>query len=197
MSEQAASGIFLWGDLCDAELLIDLLGFLHQSRRTTVITAVGESTRKSVYFRDGSIIAASSDQPEDRFGDIMFRRGMIRREQLDAALERVGPGRKIGNVLLDAGLIEASDLWKVIRVQIEEIVYSLLLMEVGQFTVARYDKGQVPNRTPLDTQHILLEGLRRKDEMLHLRDQMPPDMAVLARTGWTTTIPLSGPAAAF
>lgn len=179
-------GIFMWGDVVDATLVVDLVGFVHQSRRTAVLTVVDGDMRKSVYFRDGSVSAASSNQPEDRFGDIMFRRGMISRAQLDLALRKVGPGRKIGNVLLSQGLLTSGDLWKIIRIQIEEIFYSVLLMERGQYTLASYDPSQVPTSTPLETQHLLLEGLRRKDEMVHLREELPPSDRVLTHTGYMT-----------
>ncbi len=185
-----AAGIYLWGDIDDASIVTDLLEFLYHSRRAAVLTVVGEGVRKSVYFREGSVIAASSDQPEDRFGDIMFRRGLITREQLQDALRQVGPGRKIGNVLLQSGAIDTSDLWKALRLQVEEIVCSILLFEIGHFTVARYDPAQVPTRTALETQHILLEGLRRKDELLHLRSQLPAGDRVLAHTGWMPSEPL-------
>ncbi len=188
--QQSAGGIYLWGDIDDPDLVTDLVEFLYQSRRSAVLTVVGEGMRKSVYFREGSVIAASSDQPEDRFGDIMFRRGLISRERLDEALREVGPGRKIGNVLLARGVIDTSVLWKVIRLQIEEIICSIVLFEIGQFTIARYDPAQVPTRTPLDTQRLLLEGLRRKDELHHLRSQLPPGNRVLTRTGWMPTEPL-------
>jgi hypothetical protein len=152
-----------------------------------VLTVVVDRVRKSVYFRDGSIIAASSVQREDRFGDIMFRRGMITRDQLDVALSKVKTGRKIGNVLLTDGLITANDLWKVLKLQIEEILFSVLLFEHGQFTVAAYDPSQVPTRTAIETQFVLLEGLRRKDELAHMQADLPPSDQVVARSGWTTT----------
>lgn len=179
--------IYVWGEIHDRELVIDFVNFLHQSRRSAVLTVVLDRVRKSVYFRDGSVIAASSDQTEDRFGDIMFRRGMITREQLDSALSRVKTGRKIGNVLLTDGLITTNDLWRVIKLQIEEILFSVLLFEEGQFTVAAYDPAQVPTRTAIDTQFVLLEGLRRKDELAHMRSQLPDHDKVLGRSGWSTT----------
>ncbi len=175
-------GVFLWGQVDDPNLVVDLVNFVHSARRTAVLTIVDGAVRKSVYFRDGSVIAASSNQPEDRFGDIMFRLGMVSRAQLDDALQAVGPDKKIGNVLLGRGLLSSKDLWRVIRVQIEEILYSVLLMEGGKFTLAHFDQTQVPTRTALNTQHVLLEGLRRKDEMEHLKAQLPPANRRLVRT---------------
>lgn len=163
----------MWGDIVDSEMVVDLVGFIHQCRRTVVITVAREDLRKSVYFRQGAIMAASSSLPEDRFGNIMFRRGMITREQLTEALAEVLPGRKIGNILMARGLITGEDLWKVLKVQIEEILYSILLFDDGEFTIASYEASQVPTRTALDSQHVLLEGLRRKDEMRHLQGELP------------------------
>ncbi|MCA9544400.1 MAG: DUF4388 domain-containing protein [Myxococcales bacterium] len=176
-------GVFMWGDIIDGELLIDLVGFLNQCRRTAALTVVDGTVRKSIFFREGHIVAASSNLPEDRFGDVMYRRGLIERADLDAALAEVGQGKRIGNVLLSRGLISGSDLWKVIKYQIEEVVFSVLLVERGQFTVADYDPAQVPTRTTVEAQHVLLEGLRRKDEMMQVRAELPPLDRRLVRTG--------------
>jgi hypothetical protein len=178
-------GVFMWGDIVDADLVIDLVSFLHQSRRSVALTVVNGALRKSIYFRKGSLIAASSNRPEDRFGDVTYRKGLITRPQLAAALADVGPGRRIGNVLLAQGAITGSDLWKIIKAQIEEIVYSVLLVEEGQYTIADYDPSQVPTRTSVEAQHVLLEGLRRKDELKQLAGQIPDGDQTLVRSGWS------------
>ncbi len=194
-AENSDASIFLWGEIPDPELVVDLVSFMTSSRRSAVLTVVERGVRKSVYFRDGSIIAASSNQPEDRFGDIMYRRAMITRDQLDTALARVGPGKKIGNVLLASGLINSGDLWKMIKLQIEEILFSVLLLESGRFTLATYEASSVPTRTALDTQHVLLEGMRRKDELTHLQRQLPPQDTLLRQTGRDGEVDLSPPEA--
>jgi hypothetical protein len=183
--------VYMWGVVEDAQVLVDLVSFLHTSARTAVLTIVEGPIRKSIYFRDGAIIAASSNQPEDRFGDIMVRLGLITRAELETALRDLGPDRKIGNVLLTRGMLSSKDLWRVIKVQIEEVVFSVLLMESGKFTVAHFDQAQVPTRTALNTQQVLLEGLRRKDEMEHLRASLPPANRRLLKTrpsGITVTL---------
>jgi hypothetical protein len=77
--------------------------------------------------------------------------------------------------------LSSKDLWRVIRVQIEEILFSVLLMDTGKFTLAHFDQTQVPTRTALNTQQVLLEGLRRKDELEHLKAQLPPGNRRLVR----------------
>ena len=182
-----SDGVYIWGDIVDAEMVIDLIGFIHQTRRTVVLTIAQGDIRKSIFFRYGDIMAARSTVPDDRFGNIMFREGMISREDLESALAEVKTGRKIGNVLLSRQLISSDDLWRVLKIQITEILYSILTFESGEFTIAVYRADQAPTRTALDTQYVLLEGLRRKDEMKKMRLEMPSMSAVL------TAIPSANP----
>lgn len=180
--KEALARPFLTGLIDDPTLVIDMINFLHSTRRTGVLTVIDGEARKSLFFAQGSLIAGASNLPEDRFGNVMVRMGLISLDVLEHALKDVGPQRRIGNVLLSRGLLSTKDLWRIVRVQIEEILFSILLLEKGEFNVAHYDPGQVPSRTALNTQHVLLEGLRRKDEMEHLRGAMPPRDRLLVRT---------------
>jgi len=173
--------VYLHALVDDPAVVIDLVNFVSETRRTGVLTVVSGPLRKSVYFHQGAVIAAASNQPEDRFGNIMLRLGLVQREALDQALREVGPHRRIGNVLISRGLLSTKDLWRVVRVQIEEILFSILLVGQGDLTIAHFDPAQVPNRTALNTQHVLLDCLRRKDEMEHLRGELPPPDRVLVR----------------
>jgi hypothetical protein len=183
--------VFLRGTIEDPAMLTDLINFLSAARRTGVLTVVCRTLKKSVYFRDGSVIAASSNQAEDRFGDVMYRMGLITRHDLESALQAVSPRMKIGNVLLTRGLLNSRDLWRVIKTQIEEILCSVLLIEEGEFTIAHFDPSQVPTRTAVNTQQILMEGLRRKDEVAHLRDELPAPHRVVTRAGSTSSVTLN------
>jgi hypothetical protein len=116
--------------------------------------------------------------------------GLVSREALDSALVEVGAHRKIGNVLLSRGLLSTRDLWRILRVQIEEILFAILLVDVGELTLSHFDPGQVPSRTALNTQHVLLEGLRRKDEMEHLRGEIPAADRLLVRSRLERTVTL-------
>lgn len=179
--ELRAPHVYLHALVEDPSVVIDMVNFVSETRRTGVLTVVSGPLRKSIYFHQGSVIAAASNQPEDRFGNIMLRLGLISRENLDLALREVGPHRRIGNVLMSRGLLSTKDLWRVVKVQIEEILFTVLLVSHGEITIAHFDPAQVPNRTALNTQHVLLDGLRRKDEMEHMRGELPPPDRVLVR----------------
>ncbi|MCK6573886.1 DUF4388 domain-containing protein [Myxococcota bacterium] len=173
--------VYLHAIIEDASTVIDLVNFISETRRTGVLTVVSGPLRKSIYFHQGSVIAAASNQPEDRFGNIVLRLGLVPRDKMEQALREAGPNRRIGNVLISRGLLSPKDLWRVVKSQIEEILFTVLLVNTGELTIAHFDPAQVPNRTALNTQHVLLEGLRRKDEMEHLRGELPPPDRLLVR----------------
>lgn len=176
-----AAHVYLHALVEDPAVVIDIVNFIHETRRTGVLTVVSGALRKSIYFHQGAVIAAASNQPEDRFGNIMVRLGLITQDDLERALREAGPHRRIGNVLMSRGVLSTKDLWRIIRVQIEEILFSVLLVNTGELTVAHFDPATVPNRTALNTQHVLLEGVRRKDEMEHMREELPAPDRVLVR----------------
>jgi hypothetical protein len=188
--EGRAGSTFLHAVIEDPSLVIDMVNFIHTTRRAGVLTVVAGPVRRSVYFHQGAVIAAASNQQADRFGEIVVRMGLVSREALDSALVEVGAHRKIGNVLLSRGLLSTRDLWRILRVQIEEILFAILLVDVGELTLSHFDPGQVPSRTALNTQHVLLEGLRRKDEMEHLRGEIPAADRLLVRSRLERTVTL-------
>lgn len=185
------SSAYMAGLIEDSSMVVDILSFMHHARRTGALDVVAGTVRKTIYVRSGSVIAASSTQPEDRLGHVVYRMGLITRMQLEDALKSVGSGVKIGNVLLERGLLSPRELWQAIRNQIEEILYSALMVEAGRFQISKFDPALVPNLNALNTQQLLLEGLRRKDEMAHLKAAMPGDEQVLATTGRSGAVTLN------
>ncbi len=159
------SAPFIQGEIVDPHLLADLFSFLHATQRTAVLTVAEHALRKSVFFNAGGVIAAKSNQPDDGFGRIALRLGLVDQGQIIAALQSAGPQTKIGNALLNAGAINPGELWRILTTQIQEICCSLFLLDSGQFTISHYSETQPATSTPLDTQFLLLEGMRRRDEL--------------------------------
>ena len=62
-------------------VLPQLLAQALQSRFTGMFRAERESIIKVIYFRDGEIAFASSNQPSDRLGEVLIKRGQLSRER--------------------------------------------------------------------------------------------------------------------
>ena len=179
--ELNAQPVFMWGDLPDGSLVIELIGLLQQNRRTAALTVTRGQTQKTLFFHDGMVHSASSNLPEDRLGSLMLHSGQIDRKTLQEALKQTGPGRKLGNVLIDMEILTPADLWDLIRLQIEEICYSMVLFDQGEFTVGGYALDELPVQAGIPGDKLLLDVMRRQDELRDAVSNLPPMSSVLVR----------------
>jgi hypothetical protein len=142
-------------------LIYSILG----QKETGVLTLTSETTEKSVYIRDGRPVFATSNDRDDRLGQIFFRNGQVSLENLLLALERSIPARKrLGTILVEMGLIEPHALVEGVLTQARNIIRSLFLWTRGRY---RYLAGPLPSEEvitlKLSAADIVLEGIRRID----------------------------------
>jgi hypothetical protein len=92
---------------------------------------------------------------------------------------------------VDRGLISESDLWKCLHEQVAAVFHAILLLPGG--VLALVDE-EVPERgaTPLSvsTQALLMDGIRRVDEMTLFRARIPDPSVRLARREPRRPVPL-------
>jgi hypothetical protein len=187
-------GAVLAGDL-SAMLPSDLLNFLQQGRRTGVLlTRVGEVER-AIALCDGNLAWACSTTPHERLGEILARMGLADRDRIEEALRQQAASlehRRIGQVLEDAGVIGAEAVARGLRHQLVEIFLGLLVAREGSFVfLAGLDRAALPVVLDLDTEAMLLDGLRRLDEMTLYRERVPHADVVPHATGKAPAAPLS------
>ncbi|MBI3072258.1 MAG: DUF4388 domain-containing protein [Deltaproteobacteria bacterium] len=175
--------IILCGDLGSAGI-VDVVSFIQAQAKTGVLTLIRGRVRKTILFERGNIRAAASNLPEDRLGELLYRSGRLSYEQLQNVIKQLSPTRKIGRILVDNGYINANELWNFIRQQVEEIFYSTLLFRDGAFILSALSanaEDQFPAQITLSAQSLLLDGLRRIDEMSAFREKIPSDQTVVVR----------------
>ncbi len=162
-----------------------LFAFGTEGRRKTAAARADELRRKSVYFRDGQVVFASSSDPCDRLGSVLHRHEMLKRGDLERCGRLVASGRPLGQVLVDEGLLTAGQLYDGMTLQVREIVLAACLECEGEFTFLEgpfEEKNAV--RLQERTRDLLLEGMRRIDEIERLAAEVVPDRdALLEPTG--------------
>ena len=114
---------------------------------------------KSLFFKEGSIIYASSSENEDRLGDILLKVGKITREQYQVSSDLIKKtGKRQGSILVEMGVITPKDLFEGLKNQIREIISSIILWDVeGNF---EFQQGELPPHIiplPIDLSDILSE----------------------------------------
>jgi hypothetical protein len=179
-------GAVLAGDLSEIQPS-DLLNFLHQGRRTGVLFTRSDGTERGIVLIDGNVAWACSTSTGERLGGLLARVGFASRERIEVALleqSAESEHRRIGQVLVDKGVLVPDQVSRGLRHQVIEIFLGLLVARSGSFVFLRgLDEKALPAVLELDTQALLLDGLRRLDEMELYRTRVPSSGVSPRRTG--------------
>jgi hypothetical protein len=160
----------------------DVLQHLRLSQATGILTLVAGGARKALYLKDGRVVFASSNLPNDRLGEILLREGKITVEEYEASIKAITKGKRQGKVLVEMGALSPKDLWEGVQFQVKEIVYTVFQWDEGQF---HFEESTLPEKeritVDLDIQDLVLAGLRRVDAGGRLQSRYPETDAVLER----------------
>ena len=171
----------LYGDmrLLNVGELMALISSMHKNGSLVLLVP---HAQKTIYFSSGQIIYASSNVEDDRLGEVLWRRGYLDLKQLSEVHDLVVPGKRLGSVLIEQGMLTPRQLYDGIKEQVLEIVYSTFHFETGEFVFIESKvrvKGTV--RLDMDTRSVIIEGIRRLAEMTKLEELFPDRDTVLIK----------------
>ncbi|MBF5042688.1 DUF4388 domain-containing protein [Aggregicoccus sp. 17bor-14] len=159
----------------------DLIAFLSQMRWSGVIRVHAPGGERSVMLREGEVRGATSDDPAERLGELLIRLGYVERGQLEETL-REHPPSKVGRALVEKGLLQAHDLFKCVTHQVSEIFHAIVLCREGAFFLVDQPVDDKAGHTiQLSTQSLLMDSIRKIDEMAHFRKRIPHGRLYVAR----------------
>lgn len=148
--------------------LPDIFQIIGLSKRSGVLTIVRQEGTGRLVFSMGHVVYASSDN-QSRLGYTLVRKGFISNKDLEGALriqKLKGVKKPIGTILLEAGAIDKDALEKEIRNHAIDVVRELITWDSGSFHFELGDivEGDVALKSGINTEFLLLEGARLKDE---------------------------------
>jgi len=153
----------------------DLLQWVASSRKTGTLALEGDPHDKKIYFRDGLVVAASSENPKEFLGYYLVGWGYVGEDEIQELLDmQEHHGTLMGELLVIVGRLSREDLQHVLQVKTEETIYELFLWEQGDFRFLENilpAKRFQPLNIPVDM--LILEGVRRKDEWIRCRESIP------------------------
>lgn len=147
--------------------LADVCQLLSMGQKTGCLSVTDQSRFGQIYFDHGRITFATIVNRRDRLGDLLVREEAITHEQLGEAIDAQAtrPDRRLGELLLESGALDADTLTAAIRRQIEDAIYYLFTWKRGNFY---FEVGKGPDRGEIliavNPETLLLEGARRVDE---------------------------------
>ncbi len=155
----------LQGDV-SAFRLPDVLTFLCTTRKSGTLILTNGAAEAYLFYRDGALVYAGSNQEHFRLGSILLRKKKITREQqarIDALMQNAG-GR-FGELSVKEGVLTEQQLRDFLKVQVSEIVFDAFVWDGGKFEFA--EETALPDHAvtiSIDLGNLIMEGARRIEE---------------------------------
>ena len=157
----------------------DVFQLLDLGRKTGVLCVTSELRQNSgmVYFEKGAVVAAEIRSNPHPLGTLLLRAGKIAEADLARAraLQGAGDGRRLGDILVDLGAMNRRDLERLVRQQVQEVIFELMNWSEGYFsfeeTTGPRTNAEASVRIP--TESLLMEAARRIDEWSRIEAKVP------------------------
>ena len=172
----------LQGDLSKIQLP-DVLSFMAMIRESGKLVVRRAELERSIHWKEGEIVFASSSSPEHSLGQFLLRNGKITQGQYDESKRRVTPQLRHGKLLVQMGAISPKDLWWGVKNHVLEVIYSLFGWKEGEFAFYDSSEDLAQERIVLqiNTPSVIMEGIRRLDESERIREKIPSLDVVFAK----------------
>jgi len=166
----------------DQKAFLTLLVELHQGNATGSLKLERAPLQKAVYFRDGQILFAASNDPQDQLASILVDEGKLSKDQMQVAQARVSAGNPLAKVLTELGYISQRELADAARLKVEKILTDLYQWNDGsyQFVERSLPKGAID--LELSTPRLLFNSIRRVQEREWVLEQLGSLDSVLSAT---------------
>jgi len=170
----------------------DIFQLISSQGKSGVLTISCEDRSTDFFFSEGRIVDAQPALPPGReqrsLLGIMFRdAGYITDGELKRVLEARGKGggKKIGEILVDRGMVPKEVVSRYLVLQIKECLFDVLTYKEGTYKFEGFAVRPVPwGGEPIRPDVLMMEGMQFLDEYPIYRQKLPPgDYRVHRRKG--------------
>jgi hypothetical protein len=141
----------------------ELVQDVHERRWTGVLTLTSAGVGKSLHVHEGRLVFASSTSPDERLGELLLRQGKVTLRQFADASRDIKPGKRLGTILVERGLLSPKGLVKAVTYQTQEIIYGAFLWTEGRYRMQEEGASSEAITLKISTPEMILEGIRRID----------------------------------
>jgi hypothetical protein len=148
--------IFLGGFISEVPFLFFLYAvYANKVNGVGAIKANGIS--KNLIFQEGRLIRAATNRKEERIGNIIIQRESLTPTTLDTLVnDAAEQGKKIGQYLVEKGLLSLDALQEILSQQMEQILVDIILWQRGYFYFLERPIGKelIVNYDPLNLARV-------------------------------------------
>jgi hypothetical protein len=165
------------GEIRAPGAICDVIAIAAQSSWTGELVVLDADSQRSIFLEGGAVIGATTNVASERLGETLYRFGVITRAQLDAVVVASNAsGKRIGEAAIELDFLSPEELFPMMARQVEEVFYAALRVSDGAFYVFdHFDEAQLARRHNMAAGALLMEGVRRMDEMVFFRERIPND----------------------
>ncbi len=161
--------------------LADLVQGLHERRFSGRVRLTRRGSERRLSVLHGRLVFAHSTDPDDRLGELLLRRGRISLRQFREASRGVGPGRRLGTLLVESQVLSPKDLVRAVVEHAQEIIYAAFQWTEGHYELIEGAPAPEDITLHLSTPDLILEGLRRVESWSRIERALGGGEAVYAR----------------
>jgi hypothetical protein len=160
--------------------LPEVLTFLYTTRKSGKLALTHESRDAWVFFDQGALVYAGSNQEQFRLGNILLRKKKISADEcqrIDDLMRR--DGGRFGQLAIQQGVLTDDQVRDFLKIQVSEIIYDCFVWSGGTFTFA--EEMHLPNYAvtiSIDLSNLIMEGARRIEEWEQCVTLLPDKHAI-------------------
>ncbi len=161
----------------------EILCALSREAFTGALMLERRGLRKVLYLREGRVVFAASSDPEDRLGTFLLRRGEVRLAPLLEASGQVARGRRLGQILVDSGVMDPGAVVRAVLDQVREVALSVFAFREGGYKLSKVSLPAHESITlDLAMETLVLTGVKRVRDWRWVRRAVGGPRAVYRRT---------------
>jgi hypothetical protein len=137
----------------------DLVQELSRERWTGMLRLESGGDRIGITFEDGRLVFAAAANPDYRLGPRLLRSGLITLRQLEDAGKTIGPGKRLGTVLVEKEFLGQPELVRGVVMQTRDIILLAFQWTTGEY---RLEPGPAPGEAitlDMSTPQLIFDGI--------------------------------------
>jgi len=142
----------------------DLVQELSRQRWTGMLRLGKGGDRLGITFEDGRLVFAATSNPDYRLGPRLLRRGLITLRQMEDAGKAIGPGKRLGTVLVEKGFLDQDELVRGVVEQTRDIILLAFHWTTGEYHL---EPGPAPGEAitlDMSTPQLVFDGISQIEE---------------------------------
>jgi len=147
------------GSLSEKSVL-DIAMQLHHGKMTGSLYLEQAPLEKALYFREGQILFAASNDPQDQLASILVEEGKLESHQMQFIQAQVKPGNPLAKALTELGYMSQHELADAARLKVEKILTDLYCWRQGTYHFAEKSLPKGAIDLELSTIHLLFSSIR-------------------------------------